>query len=141
MKEKTMVNNNIGIEINGGGNIQATDGKINIKGGGKGIVSNDSYNNTFTRMEINITAQNELMLKLQDTINQIDDVSKNPLTHQTYKTDTLSKIDEILSSSNNKIANIANLTAILTAWMTSCNYLAPKIQPHIESLYKLLAGG
>ncbi|HEO1810306.1 hypothetical protein ACKESD_12330 [Acinetobacter baumannii] len=136
-----MSNNNVGIEINGGGNIQATDGKINIKGGGKGIVSNESYNNTFTRMEINITAQNELMFELKDIINQIDDSSKNPLTHQTYKTDSLSKIDEILSNPNDKIANIANLTAILTAWMTSCNYLVPQIQPYLEPLYKLLSGG
>lgn len=132
------MNNNIGIEINGGGNINATDGKININGGGKGIVSNNSYNNTFARMEINITTQNELLIALKDTISKIEDNSINVFTQNPYKVDTLSKINEILENKENNIANLANLTTILTGWITICNPLIPKIQPHIDLLTKLL---
>lgn len=133
------MSNNIGIEINGGGNNLVDEGKINIHGGGKGIVSNNSFNNKFTNVEINIKEQNELLTEIRDIINNINDNTINILTKNSFKSESLKQIDEIINKKDN-LANIANLTTILTSWITICNPLIPIIQPHLEHLKQFLVG-
>jgi|GEM_PF-5372954 len=132
-----MSNNSIGIEINGGENIKVSQSKINIQGNGKGIVSNNSKNNIFEDVEININTTNCLN-DLKFILEKLNDNTKNPVTNKSFKSDSLELINSIDLQKNKEeaLTKISTLTTILSNWITIHVALAPTITPYLDVLLK-----
>ncbi|MNI51227.1 hypothetical protein D3C73_1059390 [compost metagenome] len=132
-----MSNNSIGIEINGGENIKVSQSKINIQGGGKGIVSNNSKNNIFEDVEVNISTTNCLN-DLKFLLEKLNDNTENPETNKSFKSDSLELINSIDFQKNKEeaLTKISTLTTILSNWITIHVALAPIITPYLGVLLK-----
>lgn len=138
-----MSNNLVGVEINGGGRNKVTDSKITVKGNGKAVVLNDTFDNEINNIEVLLEAEKQYFLDLKSVLVNIQDNSQNPLSTNTYKEEALVQVQKIIdiNSREHFQKNTLDLISLLSSWITIKSALVPIILPYVTELTKLAIGG
>ena len=133
----------IGIEINRGGNNKISGGSINLKDPeSKGIVLNDTYGNKVKNVEVIIENVNQKFEEIKNVISSISDNSINPKTNNTFKTDVLSKIPNVININDQSSLQFlaVNIISLLSNWITIKTELTIQLAPYIDYLTTLIGG-
>lgn len=138
-----MSNNLVGVEINGGGRNKVTDSKITVKGNGKAVVLNDTFDNEINNIEVLLEAEKQYFLDLKSVLVNIQDNSQNPLSTNTYKEEAIVQVQKIIdiNSREHFQKNTLDLISLLSSWITIKSALVPIILPYVTELTKLAIGG
>lgn len=137
-----MTNQNIAIEINGGGRNKIKDSNLTIKGDGKGVVLTNTFDNEIDNVTILLEKEKNYLLQLKAALSNINDDSINPNSQKAFKSETLSQVQKIieLPSRDTFQKNILELMSLLSNWITIKSTLTPVIAPYVTELTKLLGG-
>jgi hypothetical protein len=138
-----MSNQPIGIEINGGGRNKVSDSNISVKGNGKGIVLNDTFDNEFSNVTVLLEAEKQYFLDLKSILSSIQDTSTDPVSQKIYKQEAITQVQTIidLTSRESFQKKTLDLISLLSSWITIKSALAPTILPYVSELTKLAIGG
>lgn len=138
-----MSNQPIGIEINGGGRNKVSDSNISVKGNGKGIVLNDTFDNEFSNVTVLLEAEKQYFLDLKSILSSIQDTSTDPVSQKIYKQEAITQVQTIidLTSRESFQKKTLDLISLLSNWITIKSALAPTILPYVSELTKLAIGG
>ena len=138
-----MKNQNIGVEINGGGRNKISESNIHVKGNGKAIVLNETFDNEITKVAILLEQERKYLNNLKSDLERIEDNAINPLTQNTYKNESVNQVQKIINLPDRETfqKNTLELISLLSSWLTIKSALAPNLSVHINELSKLLIGG
>ncbi|HAV5515016.1 hypothetical protein [Acinetobacter pittii] len=137
-----MKNQNVGIEVNGGGRHKISESTIHVKGNGKAIVLNETFDNEITKVTILLDEERKYFINLKSDLESIQDNAINPLTQKTYKNEAVNQIQKIIDLPNRETfqKNTLELISLLSSWLTIKSALAPNLTVHISELLKLIGG-
>lgn len=137
-----MKNQSIGIEVNGGGRNQISDGTIHVKGSGKAIVLNETFDNEISNVRILLEEEKIYFINLKADLEKIEDNSINPISEKPFKNEAANKIQEIINHPNRDTLqkNTLELISLLSSWLTIKSALAPALSIYISGLLGLIGG-
>lgn len=134
-----MSNQNVGIEINGGGRNKISDSNVTVKSGGKGIVINNSIENELKNVNVLLEEEKQFFSELESVINQINDNAADPTTRKIFKDESVRKIKIISNSTDRESFQkfVIDLSSWLGNWITISGSIYPIISPFLFKLINM----
>lgn len=137
-----MSNSLTGVEIIGGGRNKISDSNITVKGNGKGIVLDNTYDNQINNVNVLLESEKQFFSDLKSSLIDIQDSSENLESNKTYKQEAIDQVQKIidLNDRNSFKTNTLDLISLLSSWITIKAALVPVLLPYVTELSKLAAG-
>ncbi len=137
-----MSNSLTGVEIIGGGRNKISDSNITVKGNGKGIVLDNTYDNQINNVNVLLESEKQFFSDLKSFLIDIQDSSENLESNKTYKQEAIEQVQKIidLNDRNSFKTNTLDLISLLSSWITIKAALVPVLLPYVTELSKLAAG-
>ena len=137
-----MSNSSTGVEIIGGGRNKISDSNITVKGNGKGIVLDNTYDNQINNVNVLLESEKQFFSDLKSFLIDIQDSSENLESNKTYKQEAIEQVQKIidLNDRNSFKTNTLDLISLLSSWITIKAALVPVLLPYVTELSKLAAG-
>jgi hypothetical protein len=131
-----------GVEIIGGGRNKISDSNITVKGNGKGIVLDNTYDNQINNVNVLLESEKQFFSDLKSFLIDIQDSSENLESNKTYKQEAIDQVQKIidLNDRNSFKTNTLDLISLLSSWITIKAALVPVLSPYVTELIKLAAG-
>lgn len=126
----------VGVEIIGGHGNELNNGKIKIKGDGKGIVLDNTYFNKFNGYDITITSSTFNSPNIINEIDKVDDNTINDLSGNSFKDDCKDAVKALNEKDGLTFeAKLKRASMLLKLWGDAKKEIGPTIE-HIFALIK-----